>query len=101
MALKWAIAIVVVAGGAWVLWWSGLLGGKQAPAAPATQTGAATQATSNTPPPTLNGMSQANDTSDAAVAQDTAAVDVQMQGLNSDSASVDSSLNDKPVAQAY
>ena len=91
---------MILAGGAWLLWWSGWLGGIQQPA-PSTQTSATQQATSNTQPPTLNGMSQANDTSDAAVAQDTAAVDAQMQGLVSDSSSVDSSINDKPVSQAY
>ena len=39
----------------------------------------------------------ASDNSDAALNQDTAAVDTQLNGLNSDSATVDSSINDKPV----
>jgi len=99
MVIKWVIAIVVVAGGAWLLWWSGWLNNMQP--TPAEQTGAATQATSNQPAPTLNGMSAANDSSDAALAQDTAAVDAQMQGLVSDSSGVDASVNDKATAQAY
>ncbi len=99
MVIKWVVALIVIGGGAWLLWWSGWLNKVQP--APTTQSGAATEATSNTPPPTLNGMSAANDSSDAAIAQDTAAVDTQMQGLASDSVGVDASVNDKATAQAY
>ncbi|MDO8518084.1 MAG: hypothetical protein Q7S26_02225 [bacterium] len=98
-AIKWVIAIIIIAGGAWLLWWSGWLGGIQQPA-PESTTTAPAEATSNTPP-TLNGMSSASDTSDVAVAQDIAAVDSQMQGLVSDSASVDASVSDTPVTQSY
>jgi hypothetical protein len=48
-----------------------------------------------------NGMSSPTDTSDEAVAQDTAAVELQMQGLSNDSAQMTNGMNDKPVAQDY
>lgn len=99
-AIKWVIAIIVIAGGAWLLWWSGWLSGIQPPS-PESTTTAPAEAVSNTPPAPLNGMSQTDDTSDVAIAQDTAAVDSQMQGLVSDSASVDASVNDTPVTQSY
>ena len=43
----------------------------------------------------------ANDTSDPAIAQDTASVDAQIKTLSSDSTSVDQSLNDKAGAQEF
>ena len=38
-------------------------------------------------------------TSDASLNQDTAAIDSQMTGLDSDNASVNSSVNDQPISQ--
>lgn len=93
-ATKWVIAIAVIAGAAWLLWWSGWIG------AP-TKTPPAQQTATDTNPAPTNGMSAANDTSDAALSQDSAAVDAQMQALSQDSANVDASLSDKPVQQAY
>jgi len=92
--LKWIIGIVVIALAVAALWWSGWLG-KITPS----QTATSTPETSQTPQaqaPT-NGMSASNDASDAAIAQDTTAIDAQLTGLTQDSASVDSSLNDKSV----
>jgi uncharacterized iron-regulated membrane protein len=94
---KWIIGIIVVALIAAGLYYSGVFGKlSMAPAAPATQTATTTQQTPQQPQPE-NGMAATNDASDAAITQDAAAVDAQMQGLSSDSANVDSSLNDKSV----
>ncbi|MDE1924746.1 MAG: hypothetical protein KGH79_01015 [Patescibacteria group bacterium] len=99
---KWIIGIVVIIIAAAALWWSGWLGRitpSQAPSQTATTTSTGSeQATTQAP---INGMSASNNASDAAVTQDTAAIDAQMQGLNSDSANVNSSMNDQAVTQSY
>lgn len=94
--MKWIVALVIIVligGGAW--WY---LRGTPSPQTATTQQQATT--TAQTPPPT-DGMSAANDASDAAIEQDTAAVDAQMQGLSTDSANVNSSLNDQPGSVTY
>jgi hypothetical protein len=96
---KWIIGIVVVVIAAGALWWSGWLGSMHMSPVATTQT--ATTTPSQTAPAPINGMSASNDNSDAAITQDTAAIDAQMQGLNSDNANTDSSLNDQPVQQSY
>lgn len=100
---KWIIGIIVLAllGGA--LWYSGVLGNlSMTPSqTPTTTPEIATTTPQAAAPQPENGMSATNDASDAAIAQDAAAIDTQMQGLNSDNASVDSSVNDKAVAQSY
>lgn len=101
--LKWGVAIIVLVGAGWLLWWSGWLkntnsGAMQA--AVATSTGTTTQTTSALPMP-KNGMSVANDSSDTAVAQDATAIDLQMQALGKDTSRVTTSLNDKPITQSY
>jgi hypothetical protein len=99
---KWIIGIIIVVllGGA--LWYSGVLSsfgfGMTAPVPPAS---VATTTQQAAVPQPENGMAATNDASDAAIAQDTAAVDTQMQGLASDSTSVDGSLSDKQTAQSY
>ncbi len=94
--LKWIIGIVVIALAAAALWWSGWLG-KMTPTPAATTTPQTTeQQTPQAQAPT-NGMSANNDASDAAITQDTAAIDAQMTGLTQDSGSIDSSLSDKSV----
>ena len=96
--MKWIVAIVIIALAGAALWWSGWLGAMmpaQAPAQVATTT--QQQAPQAQAPVPTNGMSDSNDASDAAITQDTAAIDAQMQGLTQDSANVDSSLNDKSV----
>jgi len=92
---KWLIGIVVIALAAAALWWSGWLG-KMTPSQTATTT---PETVTQTPPADtpVNGMSSNSDSSDAAITQDTAAIDAQMSGLNDDSTQVDSSLNDKSV----
>jgi len=98
---KWIIGIIVVVllGGA--LWYSGWLGNKSMmqPSTTPTSTAQTTQPQAVAQPE--NGMAATNDTSDAALTQDTAAIDAQMQGLNSDSANIDSSMSDKETAQSY
>ena len=101
-ALKWIVGLVILGGLGWLVWYSGWLNSFMTPSpAPTTTTQTATTTSPTPPPPPTDGMSASNDTTDAAVAQDTAAVDSQMQGLNSDSASIDSSLSDKAVTQSY
>ena len=101
---KWIIGIIIVAllGGA--LWYSGVLNGvlgmNTSPVATTTPEVATTTPVAAAPQPE-NGMAATNDASDAALTQDTAAIDAQMQGLNSDNANVDSSMSDKAVTQSY
>ncbi len=96
--IKWLIVILVVLGGGWFLWTSGILT-KPAPAP-------ALQAVENTttPPPepeNTNGMSAASDASDVALTQDVGAVDAQLALLATDTTNIDVSLNDKPLVQIY
>lgn len=95
--VKWIIALIVIAGLAWVLWWSGWLKmpGTPKPVDTGLQTATTTEQ-DNTP---INGMSANNDASDAAIAQDTAAIDAQIKAYATDSSNVDSSLNDKQIPQ--
>ncbi len=106
MMMKALIGIVLLAVAAGGLWWSGLLkdylppnmGGtamQQATTTPETPTQPAAQ------PPVTDLPTASDDASDAAIAQDSAAVDVQMQGLSSDEAGADQSINDKPTAQEF
>jgi hypothetical protein len=95
-AVRWGVAIVVIAGLAWLVWWSGWLTSKgMSPVT--TNSGQATTTPQQEQP--QNGMSASNDASNEAVAQDAAAIDAQMQAYAADSAGVDSSLNDKAVTQ--
>ena len=95
---KWIIGIIVIILAAAALWWSGWL--KMGSTGPTSQTATSTPQTQTAPQPE-NGMSATNDASNAALMQDAAAIDAQIQGLGTDSANVDSSLNDKPVSQSY
>lgn len=96
MAVKWGVAVVVLAALAWLLWWSGWLTNKQTDLSAAARNATTTPATQQQP---LNGMSASNDASDAAIAQDTAAIDAQISAYATDNSNVDSSLNDKQVSQ--
>lgn len=91
--MKWIIGIVVIALAAAALWWSGWLG-TMMPSQTATTTPQTAQPQAQAP---TNGMSDSSDTSDGAIAQDSAAVDAQIQGLTQDSAQIDSSISDKSV----
>lgn len=94
VALKWIVALIVIAALGWLVWWSGVLHKK--PAATTPDTSAVATSTEEVP---QNGMSKSNDASDQAVAQDTAAIDAQLSAYAGDSSSVDSSMNDKAVSQ--
>jgi len=98
---KWIIGIIIVAllGGA--LWYSGLLKNMMTPSSPSTTAQETATTTQQAVAQPENGMAATNDASDSAITQDTAAVDAQMQGLGTDSANVDSSLNDKQTPQSY
>jgi predicted MFS family arabinose efflux permease len=97
-AIKWLIALIAVGIIAWLVWWSGWISlpQKTGDATP-TQTATTTDQATQQPPQNMMGMAAANDASDAAMTQDTAAIDTQMQGLTQDSTQVDSSLNDKQI----
>ncbi|HVV38990.1 MAG TPA: hypothetical protein VHD31_01560 [Candidatus Paceibacterota bacterium] len=101
--MKWLIGLVLVVVAGAGLWWSGLLNQYLPTAKPqvAQQTATTTPQQQTTPAPINDLPTQTSDTSDAAMAQDTAAVDAQMQGLQNDSASIDQSFNDKATAQEY
>ncbi len=102
---KWIIGIIIVVLLGAALWYSGALSslglGMSASQTPTSTAQMATTTQQAAAPQPENGMAATNDASDAAITQDTAAVDAQMQGLTSDSANVDSSLNDKQTAQSY
>ena len=101
-AVKWLIILVVLAGLGWFVWYSGWLSSILGPKpAPVTQQVATTTPTTPTPPVNLNGMSPANDASDAGISQDIMAVDTQVQGFATDTASIEQSLSDKPLPQAF
>lgn len=95
IAVKWGIAVVVVAALAWLLWWSGWLTNKQ----PGLSTGAQNATSTPQAQQPINGMSASNDASDSAIAQDTSAIDAQISAYGSDTSNVDSSMNDKQVTQ--
>ena len=92
---KWIIGIIVVIIIGAGLWYSGVFKTLMTP--PAQQTATTTPATQQAANQPEDGMSANNDASDAAITQDTAAIDAQMQGLTGDSANIDTSLNDKSV----
>jgi len=96
MAIKWILAVIVITAIGWLIWWSGWLGARPTPP-PAPEPIAAAP---NTPEIT-NGMSSPSDTSDQAMTQDVAAIDLQMQGIVNDSAQVAGSMTDKPITQDY
>ncbi|HVZ75763.1 MAG TPA: hypothetical protein VG934_00620 [Candidatus Paceibacterota bacterium] len=101
--MKWIVglALVIIAGAG--LWFSGLLKPylpgatallQQATTTPQVQQQQAQQPVSDLP-------TASDDDSDAAIMQDSAAVDTQMKSLGSDQTNVDSSLNDQPTQQEF
>ncbi len=94
MAVKWGVAVIVVAALAWLLWWSGWLTNKQNGLTTGNQNATSTQETAP-----INGMSASNDASDGAISQDTAAIDAQLSAYTTDTSDVDSSMNDKQISQ--
>ena len=98
---KWIIGIIVVALVAGAVWYSGALNKFMQPTAMQETATTTPATTTQAAPQPENGMAANNDASDAALTQDTAAVDAQMQGLTTDNSNVDSSLSDKEVTQSY
>lgn len=98
---KWIMGIVLLAIAGGGLWWSGLL--KQY--LPMSEPTAMMEHPATTTPvqqPVVTDLpTQGNDASEAAIVQDTAALDVQFSSLSSDQSGVDQSLNDKPVTQEF
>ena len=93
--IVWVVVVVVVIGGGWGLWNSGAFKGLMpAPASTADQTGTVVNAPAANPSGLPTGQ---NDTTDAAMAQDVAAVDAQLAGVAQDSANVKNSASDKPL----
>lgn len=103
LMMKWIIGVVVVlviAGAG--LWWSGALNQFMSPSKPAPVVEQATTTPQQQTPQAVNDLPTAtSDTSDAAMVQDTAAIDAQFQSLSGDSSSMEQSFNDKQTAQEY
>ncbi|MBX4192213.1 hypothetical protein KW798_01880 [Candidatus Parcubacteria bacterium] len=96
--MKWIIGIIVIAAVGAGLWYSGVLTPLLSMGSPT----ATTTVQTTTAAPSSSGLPTSDaDSSDDALVKDAAAVDAQIEGLNQDSASVDQSLNDKPVEQSY
>jgi hypothetical protein len=102
---KWIIGIIIAALVIGGLWYSGFLSTMLTPPSATTSPTSSTQSTTTqqaaAQPQPENGMSANNDASDAALSQDTAAIDAQMQGLTTDTAQVNASATDQPVQQSY
>lgn len=98
-SIKLIVGVVIIVAVAAVLWYMGilapLLGGGAVSETPTTTQQQVTQG----PPSDL--PTQSNDTSDAAIAQDAAAIDAEISALTSDSGQMDQSMNDKSIEQEY
>jgi len=101
--IKFLIVLVIAGGLGWLAWSNGLITKFTKPQTTATvQTNEQASTTPTAPEPqNTNGMSAQTDTSEAAIAQDVAAIEVMMKGLATDSADIDASLADKPITQSY
>ena len=99
--MKWIIGLVVLVILGAGLWWSGILNNYFSTGVAPTPQEQATTTPQQTQQPVSDLPTQQNDASDAAVVQDSAAVDAQMQALQSDNTAADQSLNDKPTAQEF
>lgn len=99
--ITWAVVIIVVIGGGFWAWQSGMLkslipGGQTTQPTNTQQADNTQQQAPQSDLPTGN-----SDASDAALTQDTVAVDGQLSAYAQDSAAVDQSLSDKQTAQEY
>jgi cytoskeletal protein RodZ len=97
--ILWVVIAVIVIGGIW-WWWvaSQSAAPAMAPAMNGTSTGANMAAASGTPASASTSYPQGD--SDQSINQDMTNLNAQMNGLNSDNASVTQSMNDQPVQQA-
>ncbi len=93
----WLLIVLIVAAG--IIWFA--MGNKSiAPAVPGySGTPASPTAETITPPTSAVLPTPPTDDSNAALNQDLTSIDSQLNGLASDSASVDQGLNDQPVTQ--
>jgi cytoskeletal protein RodZ len=94
---KWIFAIIIIVAAGLALWKSGWLNLGSTPAPAPAQTQATSTPQAQAPQSDLPTAS--TDTSDAAITEDTAAIDVQMQGLTTDTSAVTASMNDKQITQ--
>jgi len=92
---KWIIGIVVVVALAFFAWHAGWFGGHPPVA---TTTPPVTQQTTTTPQDTTGLPTSQTDTSDQAIARDTAAIDVQIAGLGADIAALNKALSDTSIS---
>jgi hypothetical protein len=85
---------VIVVGGGWYLYKN--MDGKKT-AGPVEQTATTTEQQAVTPPPPS--LITSNDTTDAGITADLAAVDAQMGVVTQDATAADASLSDKQITQ--
>ena len=97
---KWIIGLGVIVIVGVGLWWSGMIA-QFLPKAQTTPPATTSQETAQTPAPVSDLPTPNDDTSDTAIAQDSAAVDAQLAALGVDSTNLSSSLNDKPVTHEF
>ena len=90
--ILWIVIAVIVIGGIW--WWAA--GQAGAPTAP----GGNNASTTNSTASTTASSSYPQGSSNQSINQDMTNVNAQLNGLNSDNASVTQSMNDQPVQQA-
>jgi cytoskeletal protein RodZ len=93
--ILWIVVAVIVIGGIW--WWMASKG--NSPATTANLSGTPSTSTS-TPATSVASTSYPQGDSDQSINQDMTTLTAQLNGLNSDNASVTQSMNDQPVAQA-
>lgn len=98
---KWIIALGVLIIIGVGLWWSGIVTNFMTNLQPSEQTATTTPQVATTPEPVSDLPTANNDTSNAALAQDSVAIDAQITSLAGDSTGIDASLNDKPVTQEF
>src|SRR6185312_9879454 len=87
------IAVIVIGAGVW--WWIAIRSTSPMPTAVNVQNNPTLPENATTSVPTTT----TQDDSDQAIGQDMASMNAQMNGFNSDSASMDQSFNDQPVQQ--
>ena len=90
--LTWIVVIVVVLGGLWYVF------GRSSNSMPSTEGTPTAQAPEANGTTAMGSASASSDTSDAALNQDSAAFDTQLQAANTDASSA-SSFSDTPVQQ--
>ena len=99
------IVAIIIIGGAGYYWYSSMHSvSNAAVTATTTDQNSTAQNTASAPAggtsgTNVNALPSGSSNSDAALTQDTAAIDAQMGGLNTDNASANQSVNDQPITQ--